>query len=264
MKNLNSFAFIQKAIEHEANRQIALVASGGKVVQETRRWDQASGKSFAMRTKEDAHDYRYFPDPDLMPIVISAERIARLTGELPQLPDARKAHYIHHYGLGAYDAEQLVSSRAVADFFEKAVPGCNNIKVLANLVTTEVFRWLGDLEEEVEALRVSPEDMRDLVNRIEDETIHLGIGKKVLSAMWQGGGHPDQIIDAQDLRQINDAALLEPVIREVLSQNDTAAQQYRAGKEKAFQALVGQVMAKTKGKANPKQVHELLERTLKG
>lgn len=259
MKNLNSFNFIQKAIEHESQRQIALVTSGGKVVQETRRWDQTAGKSISMRTKEDAHDYRYFPDPDLMPIVITGERISNLTSELPQMPDERKAHYIQHYGLGAYDAEQLVSSRAIADYFEQAAVGCSNVKLLSNVMTTEIFRLLGDQEGEERVPLFGAEDLRDLVNRIEDDTIHMGIGKRVLSIMWTGGGHPDAIISAQDLKQISDPELLKKVVAEVMDVNQKAVLEYLEGKNKAFQSLMGQVMAKTKGKANPKLVSELLE-----
>jgi len=263
MKNLNSFNFIQKAIEHEAQRQIALVTSGGKVVQETRRWDQTAGKSISMRTKEDAHDYRYFPDPDLMPIVVSSERISNLTLELPQMPDERKAHYIQHYGLSAYDAEQLVSSRAIADYFEQAAIGCSNVKLLSNIMTTEIFRLLGDQEGEESVPAFDAADLRDLVNRIEDGTIHMGIGKKVLSFMWTVGGHPDMIINAQDLKQISDPEFLKPVVTEVVEANWKAVLEFLDGKDKAFQSLVGQVMAKTKGKANPKLVTELLESAIR-
>lgn len=259
MKNLNSFNFIQKAIEHETQRQIALVMSGGKVVQETRRWDQSAGKSVSMRTKEDAHDYRYFPDPDLMPIVVTGEKISKLQAELPQLPDERKAHYIHHYGLGSYDAEQLVASRALADYFEKATVECTSVKLLANLMTTEVFRLLGEQESEGAVPPFEPAAFAALVNRIEDETIHMGIGKKVLTAMWAGGGTPDDIIETQDLKQISDEAVLLPIVEEVVLNHEKAVSEYLQGKEKALQSLVGQIMAKTKGKANPRKVNALLE-----
>ena len=263
MKNLNSFNFIQKAIEHEALRQIALVMSGGKVVQETRRWDQAAGKSVSMRTKEDAHDYRYFPDPDLMPIVISTDKISQLASGLPQMPDARKAHYIHHYGLSAYDAEQLVSSMAIADYFEKAAQGCANVKLLANMMTTEVFRLLGDQEADEAVPPFEASLLMALVNRVEDETIHMGIGKKVLGIMWSSGAHPDVIIEAQALRQISDLNYLESIVGEVVASSSKAVSEYKEGKEKAFQSLVGQVMARTKGKANPRLVGELLMKALK-
>lgn len=263
MKNLNSFNFIQKAIEHEAQRQIALVMSGGKVVQETRRWDQAAGKSVSMRTKEDAHDYRYFPDPDLMPIVISTDKISQLASGLPQMPDARKAHYIHHYGLSAYDAEQLVSSMAIADYFEKAAQGCANVKLLANMMTTEVFRLLGDQEADEAVPPFEASLLMALVNRVEDETIHMGIGKKVLGIMWSSGAHPDVIIEAQALRQISDLNYLESIVGEVVASSSKAVSEYKEGKEKAFQSLVGQVMARTKGKANPRLVGELLMKALK-
>jgi len=261
MKNLNSFSFIQKAIEHETQRQIALVLSGGQVIQETRRWDQAAGKSVAMRTKEDAHDYRYFPDPDLMPIVVTDEKLRQLGAELPPLPDERKAHYVHHYGLGTYDAEQLVSSRAVADYFEAAAAVTDSPKLLANLITTEVFRLLGDGDEE--AVPPFPaEHLGILVNRVADETINIGIAKRVLGALWAGEGHPDAVIEAQDLKQISDEAVLEPIVAAVVAEGAKAVAEYRAGKEKALQSLVGQVMARTKGKANPRKVNELLEKAV--
>lgn len=263
MKNLNSFGFINKAIEHEAQRQIALVLSGGKVSQETRRWEQAAGKSVAMRSKEDAHDYRYFPDPDLMPIMISSEKIRQLQSELPQLPDDRKAHFIHHYGLGVYDAEQLVSSRAIAEYFEAAALNCSSPKLLANIITTEVFRLLGDQDAEESIPPFEPAYLSILVDRISDETIHMGISKKVLSAMWAGEGHPDDIIAARDLKQISEESILLPVIMDVLLGNAKAVEEYRGGKEKALQSLIGKIMANTKGKANPRKVNELLEKAVK-
>ena len=264
MKNLNSFSFINKAIEHETQRQIALVLAGGKVTQETRRWDQAAGKSIAMRTKEDAHDYRYFPDPDLMPIVVTDDKISELEAQLPQLPDARKAHYIKRYDLSPYDAEQLVSSRAIADYFESAVESCTSAKLLANLITTEVFRLLGDQEGEEAVPPFAAEHLSVLVNRIADETINTGIAKKVLGAMWAGEGHPDAVIEAQDLKQISDEAVLQPIVDAVVAAGAKAVAEYKAGKEKALQSLVGQIMAKTKGKANPRKVNELLEKAIRG
>lgn len=263
MKNLNSFSFINKAIEHETHRQIALILAGGRVTQETRRWDQTAGKSVAMRTKEDAHDYRYFPDPDLMPIVITEDRIQALRSELPQLPDDRKALYIKRYDLNPYDAELLVSSRAIADYFEAAAVSGTSAKLLANLITTEVFRLLGDQEGEEAVPPFEPEHLGALAGRIADETIHMGIGKKVLAAMWAGEGHPDAIIAAQDLKQISDEALLEPLVAEAVAANPKAVAEYRGGKEKALQSLVGQVMARTKGKANPRKVNELLEKAVR-
>lgn len=263
MKNLNSFGFINKAIEHETHRQIALVLAGGKVVQETRRWDQAAGKSVSMRTKEDAHDYRYFPDPDLMPIVVTEDKIRQLESELPQLPDVRKALYIKKYDLSPYDAEQLVSSRAIADYFEGAVGQCASAKLLANLITTEVFRLLGDQEGDETAPPFPPDHLVALVNRIADETINIGIGKKVLAAMWAGEGHPDAVIEAQDLKQISDEAVLQPIVDGVVAAGAKAVAEYRAGKEKALQSLVGQIMGKTKGKANPRKVNELLDKAVR-
>lgn len=262
MKNLNSFSFINKAIEHETHRQIALVMAGGTVTQETRRWDQAAGKSVAMRTKEDAHDYRYFPDPDLMPIVVTDEKISQLEAQLPQLPDARKALYIKKYDLSPYDAEQLVSSRAVADYFEGAAKSCTSAKLLANLITTEVFRLLGDQEGDEAVPPFAPAHLSALADRIADETINIGIGKKVLGAMWAGEGHPDSIIEAQDLKQISDETVLQPIVDTVVAGGAKAVAEYKAGKEKALQSLVGQIMAKTKGKANPRKVNELLEKTI--
>jgi aspartyl-tRNA(Asn)/glutamyl-tRNA(Gln) amidotransferase subunit B len=215
-----------------------------------------------MRTKEDAHDYRYFPDPDLMPIVISQDQIKKLTAQLPQLPDDRKAIYIKKYDLSAYDAEQLVSSREMADYFEEATVHCSSTKILANLINSEVVRLLGDDEE----LLIPPFKaslLRSLVNLIDDETINVGIGKKVLGLMWTSLEDPLKIIEAHDLKQISDPKILMPLIEDVLKKSTKAVADYKAGKEKALLSIVGQIMASTKGKANPRVVNELIEFVLK-
>jgi len=263
MKNLNSFSFINKAIEHETQRQIALIKGGGKVIQETRRWDQAAGKSISMRTKEDAHDYRYFPDPDLMPIHISDEYREQLRAALPQLPDERKALYIKKYDLSAYDAELLVSSRVLAEYFEQAAAGCTAVKTLANLITTEVFRLLGEQDEEDAVPPFEPLHLQMLAHRIADETINVGIAKKVLAGMWNGEGTPDAIIEAQDLKQISDESVLQVLVDESVKANPKSVEDFKAGKERALQALIGQVMGKTKGKANPRKVAEMVESAVK-
>lgn len=257
MKNLNSFSFISKAIEHETLRQIALINSGGSVVQETRRWDQASGKSVSMRTKEDAHDYRYFPDPDLMPIVVTPEKIEAMKQTLPQMPDDRKAVYIQKYDLNPYEAEQLVSTREIAEYFERVALECTHIKLLANLMTTEVFRLMGEGEGMV-SIEIEPYQLAEIVHLIADETINMGTGRKVLAAVWSGEGEPATIVQRDDLKQISDSAILKPIIQQVVTANQQAVADFKKGKEKAYQSLVGQIMARTKGKANPRLVNEWL------
>jgi aspartyl-tRNA(Asn)/glutamyl-tRNA(Gln) amidotransferase subunit B len=258
-KNLNSFNSIVKAIESETVRQIKAVKAGGKIVQETRRWDQSKQKSFSMRTKEDAHDYRYFPDPDLMPLVISDEKIKELTSQLPELPDSRKKIYIEKYNLSSYDAEQLVSSREVADYFEKVAEKCSNIKMAANFIMTDFFRLLSLEGDDNNQIPISPENLVELVEKIEDNTINIGISKKIIEEMWKSNKKPTEIIKEQGLEQISDDSLLIEVAKKVIEKNTQSVADYKNGIEKAMTALIGQMMRETKGKANPQKVITLLK-----
>lgn len=255
IKNLNSFQSIMKAIEYESARQIKEINEGGVLVQETRGFDQTSGKTYSMRSKEDADDYRYLPDPDLMPIVIDDERINNLRITLPELPDARKSKYIKKYGLSSYDAEQLVTSRDVANYFEDAAQTCKNIKTLVNLLVTEIYRFI-DIDDFKEPFSASY--LAELVNLIDDEVINISTGKKVIEEMVAGSQAPAQIVEDNDLKQINDREVLLPLIDKALENSEKAVDEYRSGKEKALQSIVGQIMKVTRGKANPKIVNEIL------
>jgi aspartyl-tRNA(Asn)/glutamyl-tRNA(Gln) amidotransferase subunit B len=255
MKNLNSFQFISKAIEYETKRQIEATLAGEAVVQETRRYDQNTGKTFSMRRKEDAHDYRYFPDPDLMPIVVDRETLEAWRAEIPQLPDQRKQVYMQEYGLSAYDAEQLVNDIDIADYFERAAEKTSQAKILANLMLTEIFRLL---PQDSTVIPIAPENLAGLAELIAQGTVNTGTAKRVLQEMWEKDEAPAAIVRREGLEQISDDGLLKTYAQEVVLNNAKSVADYKAGKEKAFQALVGQMMAKTKGKGNPAKIKELL------
>ncbi len=259
MKNLNSFQSIMRAIEYESQRQINAIEAGEVLVQETRRFDQNTGKTYSMRKKEDAHDYRYLPDPDLMPIVIDDERIEKIRRELPELPDARKKFYIEKYGLSSYDAEQLISSKEVANYFEEGAKTAKNPKILANILISEIFRLTG-----VEEFHVpfSPEYLAELVNLIDSGTINSSTSKKIIEDMWKEPKSPVEIVKEKGLEQINDSHVLLPIIEQIIEKNQRAVNEYIDGNEKALQSLIGQVMGRTKGKANPQLTIELFKEKL--
>ncbi|HNE18042.1 MAG TPA: Asp-tRNA(Asn)/Glu-tRNA(Gln) amidotransferase subunit GatB, partial [Rhodocyclaceae bacterium] len=265
IKNLNSFRFLQQAIDYEVQYQIELIEDGGKVQQATVLFDPDSGETRAMRSKEDAHDYRYFPDPDLLPLVIDSAWIERVKGELPELPAALSARFEGEYGLSAYDATTLTASREIAEFYlaAVAVAGTALAKPCANWVMGDLAARLNKAELDIAASPVSPVQLAGLVQRIADNTISNAIGKKVFEALWNGEGpSADAIIDAQGLKQVTDSSAIEALIDEVLAANPKSVDEYRAGKEKAFNALVGQCMKASKGKANPTQVNALLKQKL--
>ena len=269
IKNLNSFRFLQQAIDYEVQWQIDLIEDGGKVQQATVLFDPDSGETRAMRSKEDAHDYRYFPDPDLLPLVIDSDWIARVKGELPELPAALSARFQGEYGLSAYDATTLTASREVAEYYQAVVAaaGAANAKACANWVMGELAARLNKAELDIGASPVSAAQLAGLVARIADNTISNAIAKKVFDALWngEGGGDAnaaDAIIEAQGLKQVTDSGAIEAIIDEVLAANQKSVDEFRAGKEKAFNALVGQCMKASKGKANPAQVNEILKKKL--
>lgn len=264
MKNMNSFNFAVKAMEYEAKRQIKVLKEGGTVIQETRRWDENKGITISMRSKEDAHDYRYFPEPDLMPIVIPRERVEEIRTSLPELPDVRKVKYIDRYGLSSYDAELLVASRNVADFFETAAAQSKNPKSVANWIMTEIFRLLTEEEKEAGAIPFGPEKLSRLVNLIEDGTISNSMAKTVFQEMWDTDKDPEAIVEEKGLKQISDDSTLIELAKEVIAKNDRSVQDYLGGKEKAIGALVGQMMKATKGQANPQKVNQILKDLLGG
>jgi aspartyl-tRNA(Asn)/glutamyl-tRNA(Gln) amidotransferase subunit B len=265
IKNLNSFRFLQQAIDYEVQYQIELIEDGGKVQQATVLFDPDTGETRAMRSKEDAHDYRYFPDPDLLPLVIGADWIERVKGELPELPGALSARFQSEYGLSAYDAATLTASREGAQFYldTVAAAGAANAKACANWVMGELAGRLNKAELDISASPVSAAQLAGLVQRIADNTISNAIAKKVFEALWNKEGESaDAIIDAQGLKQVTDSGAIEAIIDEVLANNQKSVEEYRSGKEKAFNALVGQCMKASKGKANPAQVNELLKKKL--
>jgi len=265
IKNLNSFRFLQQAIDYEIQWQIDLIEDGGKVQQATVLFDPDTGETRAMRSKEDAHDYRYFPDPDLLPLVIGADWIDRVKGEMPELPAALSARFQGEYGLSAYDATTLTASRETAQFYVDAVAaaGAANAKTCANWVMGDLAARLNKAELDITESPVSAEQLAGLVARIADNTISNAIAKKVFEALWNKEGESaDAIIDAQGLKQVTDTGAIEAIIDEVLAANQKSVEEFRAGKEKAFNALVGQCMKASKGKANPAQVNELLKKKL--
>ena len=267
IKNLNSFRFLKEAIEYEVRWQIETLEDGGKIQQATVLFDPATGETRAMRTKEDAHDYRYFPDPDLLPLVISPEWIDRTRADLPELPEAKKQRFMADYGLSSYDATTLTASLETADYFEAAVAvaGKASAKPCANWVMVDLAARLNKEGLEIAQSPVGAAQLGGLVARIADNTISNAIAKKVFEALWAGeGANADEIIEKQGLKQITDTGAIEKLVDEVLAANAANVAEFKAGKEKAFNALVGQVMKAAKGKANPQQVNELLRQKLAG
>jgi aspartyl-tRNA(Asn)/glutamyl-tRNA(Gln) amidotransferase subunit B len=263
IKNLNSFRFMERAIEFEARRQIEVLEDGGRIVQETRLYDPERGETRAMRSKEDAQDYRYFPDPDLLPVRVSEDMIERIAGALPELPEARGRRFVREFGLAAYDAALLTASRAAADYFEAMVKASGvEPKLCANWQTGALNASLNEAGLEIGESRVAAESLARLLKRIADGTLSGKMAKEVFDAMWAGEGDAETIIAQRGLRQISDVGAIEKVVDEVLAANARQVADYRAGKEKAFNSLVGQVMKATRGKANPAQVNEILKRRL--
>ncbi len=263
IKNVNSFRFVEKAIEYEVERQIDLLESGGTVVQETRLYDPGKGETRSMRTKEEANDYRYFPDPDLLPLEIESSFVETVRADLPELPDEKKARFQGDYGLNAYDAGVLTATREMGDFYEAVVKASGgDPKLAANWVMGDFSGFMNKDGVELEAAPVTAEGLAGLIKRIEDKTISGKIAKDVFEAMWNGEGDADTIIDKKGLKQITDSSAIEPIIDEVIANNPEQLEQYRAGKDKLFGFFVGQVMKASKGKANPQQVNELLKKKL--
>jgi aspartyl-tRNA(Asn)/glutamyl-tRNA(Gln) amidotransferase subunit B len=265
IKNLNSFRFLQQAIEYEARWQIETLEDGGRIEQATVLFDPATGETRAMRSKEEAHDYRYFPDPDLLPLKIGESWIDEVKSRMPELPEAMKARFERDYGLSAYDAGTLTAARETAAYFEQAATaaGAANAKLCANWVMGELAARLNREEMEIADSPVGPAQLAGLVARIADNTISGKIAKEVFEALWNGEGtSADALIEAKGLKQISDTGALEKIIDEVLAANPKSVEEFRAGKEKAFNALVGQAMKATRGKANPQQVNDLLRKKL--
>ncbi len=262
MKNINSFKAAVRAMEYEAKRQADLIASGEKVQQETRRWDDVKGIGYAMRSKEEAHDYRYFPEPDLVPIVIDEAWIKDIRKTLPELPNARKQRYISEYKLPEYDAEVLTSSRTLAEFFDACIAQGAQAKTVSNWLMGDLMRILNDKEMEPEEIPFPAQYIAKLLSLIEKGTISGSIAKKVLDTMFVENKDPEQIVKEKGLVQISDASQLTQIVQRVLDNNPKSVEDYKSGKKQAVGFLVGQVMKQTKGKANPQMVNQLLQQML--
>jgi aspartyl-tRNA(Asn)/glutamyl-tRNA(Gln) amidotransferase subunit B len=262
VKNLNSFRFLQKALEHEIERQIDLVTEGGRVVQETRLFDSTSGVTVSMRSKEEAHDYRYFPEPDLPPLVVDAARVEAIGSAMPELPDARRRRLVEAYALPDYDAGQITQSRAMADYFEEAVRAGAQPKTVSNWMMGELARALKEHGRDIAGSPVSAPALAGLLALVQKGTISGAIAKGVFEKMFTSGRRAEDVVSAEGLTQIDDESQIAAIIRGVLEGNADAVAQYRAGKAATFGFLVGQVMKAAGGKANPKRVNELLQKAL--
>lgn len=263
IKNVNSFRFVEKAINYEANRHINAINNGETIVQETRLFDPSAQKTYSMRQKEEAHDYRYFPDPDLLPVTVSHDRIKEVEQRLPELPADKRQRFIDSYQLPPEDAHTLATQRETADYFETV---CRNTqaepKVAANWVTVELAGALNKHSLKIQQSPISAEQLAQLLDRITDETISGKIAKTVFEAMWQGEGSADDIIETKGLKQVTDTSELKAIAEQVLADNPGQLEQYKQGKDRLFGYFVGQVMKATQGKANPKQVNAILQELL--
>ncbi len=257
-KNLNSFRAIYNLIEFEANRQIEELEKGGVIYQETRRFDDVKGIGYAMRSKEDANDYRYFPEPDLAPIVLSEEYIADIQNHLPEMPHIKKERYVQMYELPEYDAEQLTNSKKIANFFEETITHWNNPKAIANWIMGDIFRKLNEAEIEIDTCPIKPKDMAKLVELLDKGVISSKIAKQVFEEMFESGKSPEKIVEEKGLVQISDESAIKEIVTKVVENNPQSVVDYKAGRDRALGFLVGQVMKETKGKANPKMVNEML------
>ena len=262
LKNINSFRFIERAINYEVERQIDVLEGGGQVVQQTRLYDADRNETRPMRSKEEAHDYRYFPDPDLLPVNVSQTTIGEVAASLPELPQAKQQRFAEQYGLGEEDCRQLTAGREVADYFEEATRVSGAAKATANWVIGELAGQLNRHDLEITDSPIAPETLGKLVGRIQDETISGKIAKQLFEQIWQEPSDVDELIEAQGLRQVTDSGAIESLVAEVLANNDKQVQQYLDGNQKVLGFLVGQVMKASAGKANPKQVNQLLRQRI--
>jgi aspartyl-tRNA(Asn)/glutamyl-tRNA(Gln) amidotransferase subunit B len=262
LKNINSFKFLEKAINLEVERQIDILEEGGSVVQETRLYDSIKNETRSMRSKEEANDYRYFPDPDLLPVVVSDELLLDIKKSLPELPTEKKLRFVDKLGLSAYDAEILTSQKEVADYFETIINKGADAKLSANWVMGELSAALNKNQVEINNSPIPSNELFVLISRITDNTISGKIAKDVFKLMWEGNGSVDEIIEKQGLKQMTDSSALELIIEDIISNNLDQVKQFRDGNSKLLGFFVGQVMKATQGKANPKQVNQILNEKL--
>jgi aspartyl-tRNA(Asn)/glutamyl-tRNA(Gln) amidotransferase subunit B len=263
IKNINSFKFIEKAINFEIKRQIKLLENGEKVTQETRLYDSSKDETRPMRSKEFANDYRYFPEPDLLPVVISDDEIQKIRNEFPELPKEKEARYQDKFRLSAYDSQIISSSKSMADFFDAAAEKIENYSLLSNWLIGEISAYLNKEQIEIHKSKLTSDNVAMLINRIDDQTISGKIGKSIFEEMCLSGSTPDEIIESQGLKQISDDGAIEEIIMTVISENPSQVKAYLDGKDKLFGFFVGQVMKLTEGKANPKTVNSILKDKLK-
>lgn len=264
LKNINSFRFVERAINYEIERQIELIENGGKVAQETRLYDPNKNETRSMRSKEEANDYRYFPDPDLLPLIIHVEEIEAVRKSLPELPQEKKARFIHQYGLSDYDAAILVTNRSLANYFENVVKESNNqAKLAANWIIGELSAALNKSDLEINDSPVSEKQLGQLISRISDNTISGKIAKTIFEALWNQEGEVDDIIEKRGLKQITDFSAIESLVDKIIQDNPAQVADYRSGKEKLFGFFVGQAMKASGGKINPQQLNDLLKKKLK-
>ncbi|HEY5621003.1 MAG TPA: Asp-tRNA(Asn)/Glu-tRNA(Gln) amidotransferase subunit GatB [Pontiella sp.] len=264
IKNMNSFAFILQAIEYEVDRQIRVIESGGKVDQETRGFDSDRGETFIQRTKEDAHDYRYFPEPDLMPVRISAEQVAQWRAELPELPAQRRVRYVTEMGLPEYDAALLTADKDVSDWFEETMKFTANAKTVSNFIMGEMMRLLSEQDVAIAESRVTPEKLAEIISLIDAGTISTSAGKQLFEMVFMDGGEPKTIIEEKGMVQVSDDSALEGWADEAIANNPQSVEEYRGGKQGAINFLMGQVMKASKGQANPGAVMQMLKQKLDG
>src|SRR5690625_2486114 len=266
LKNINSFRFLERAINYEAQRQIDVLESGGTIIQETRLYDADLDETRSMRTKEDADDYRYFSDPDLLPLVLSDAQIQKLKSAMPELPQEKRQYFKEKLDLTDYDAQQLTAQRATTDYFEAtlAALGGKEPKLIANWILTDLAAVLNRAEQSIDESPIRPEQLAGLIRRIADNTISNNMARKVFTAMWEGEeeGDPDRIIEKRGYKQISDSGAIETMVDEAIAANPKIVEQYHAGRDRAFNSLVGQVMKAAKGQANPRQVAEILRSKL--
>lgn len=262
MKNVNSFRGAVRAVEYEQFRQKNILDDGGKVIQETRRWDDTAGKSYAMRSKEEAQDYRYFPDPDLVPIVLKQETVDEIKANMPELPNAKKQRYISELSLPEYDASIITSAKSIADFFDACVLNYNNPKTVSNWIMGDILRLIKEKETNIDEFSMDAQEFINLLNMVDNNKINQAAGKKVLEEMFVSGGKARDIVEAKGLLQISDESFILDIIKKIISENPQPVLDYKNGNKKAVAFFVGQVMKQSKGKANPKIVNELLEKEL--
>ena len=262
IKNMNTFKGVFRALKYEIPRQIAELEKGGKINQETRRWDDDAGMTSAMRSKEYAHDYRYFPEPDLMPVVISREQVEKWRAELPVLPAKRQERLVSQYGLPEYDAGVLVADKAVADYFEEVAKLSSNAKAASNWVMTDMLRCLSEKEMEIGKVLVTPKALAALIKLVDGKTLNMPSAREVFAILFEKGGDPDAIVRERGMTQVSDTGALDAMADKAIAENAKSVADYKAGKAAALQFLVGQVMRQSKGKANPEMVGDILRRKL--